>query len=333
MDVLVIGGSRFMGRQLAARLVAHGVRTTLLNRGTHDDGLGASVTRLVADRTDERFDRALAGRRFDAVIDFAGYTGDDLTRAVRVLEGRVGHYLFVSTGQVYLVREGCPSPSREEDADGPLIAQPEDALDREEHAYGVGKREAEAVLARAHHESGFPATCVRIPMVHGPGDPHRRIERVIARVLDGGPVLAPRAHATVRHVHAPTIASMLVSMIGARRTIGRAYNVAPSEPTTVGAFLGRIVRHLGSDAPVVPVDDVMLARYGLRAEDVCPIGGRWMSVLDPTRAVRELGLVHPPADAWLPGVIDAVIATMGREPLAELAHRDRERALLAQLRP
>ncbi|UJR86518.1 NAD-dependent epimerase/dehydratase family protein [Sandaracinus amylolyticus] len=266
------------------------------------------------------------------MIDFAGYTADDLARAVRVLSGRVGHYLFVSTGQVYLVREGCPSPSREEDADGPLVAPPEHPFDREEYEYGIGKREAEGVLARAHQDTGFPATCVRIPMVHGPNDPHRRIERVIARVLDGGPVLAPRPHATVRHVHGPTIASMLVSMIGVRRMMGRAFNVAPSEPTTVCAFLERIVRHLGSDAPVVPVDDAVLASSGLRAEDVCPIGGRWMSVLDPARAVRELGLVHPPADVWLPGVIDAVLATMGREPLPDLAHRDRERAVAAARR-
>lgn len=314
-----------MGRQLAARLVAAGARTTLLNRGGHDDGLGERVERLIADRGTDAFDAALAGRSFDAVVDFAGYQGHELERAVRVLEGRIGHYVFVSTGQVYLVREGAPSPAREEDVEGPLVPEPDHPIDREGWAYGVGKREAEAVLARAFDEKRFPATRVRIPMVHGPSDPYRRVERVIARVLDGGPVLAPRASAVVRHVHGPTVASLLVSMLGDPRTVGEAWNLAPAEPTTVRGFLQRIARHLGSEARVVPVDDAALAREGLRAEDVCPIGGRWMSVLDPSRAARRLGLTHPPVDEWLPGVVDSVLAAPVAEPLADLAHRERER--------
>ena len=189
MDVLVIGGSRFVGRQLAHRLVMRGDRVTLLNRGTLDDGLGDDVERLVADRTTDAFDRALVGRRFDAAIDFAAYDASHVERAVRVLDGRVGHYVFVSSGQVYLVREGCPKPSREEDAEGPAVAAPADSRYRAGWEYGIGKREAEAVLARAFERTAFPATRLRIPVVHGPGDPQKRIAEVVERLRRDRPMV------------------------------------------------------------------------------------------------------------------------------------------------
>ncbi|HEX7840074.1 MAG TPA: hypothetical protein VF469_21505, partial [Kofleriaceae bacterium] len=117
MNVLVIGGNRFMGLGLVWRLVCGGHRVTLLNRGHLSDPFGDRVERIRADRSSDAFDAALGGRTFDRVVDFAGFSADDAARAVRVLAGRVGHLVFLSTGQVYLVREGCPVPSREDDYD------------------------------------------------------------------------------------------------------------------------------------------------------------------------------------------------------------------------
>lgn len=310
VDVLVIGGSRFVGRQLAHRLVLRGDRVTLLNRGRHDDGLGDRAERLVADRTTDAFDHALAGRRFDAAIDFSAYVAGDVERAARVLDGKIGHYVFVGTGQVYLVREGASSssPCREDDADGPACARPDDPRDHEGWAYGIGKREAEGVLARAFEERGFPATRLRIPMVHGPGDPYRRIGRILERLREGDVVRVPSAGALVRHVHGPSIASIFAALLGDARTIGRVFNVAPAESTTVLGFFERVAHHVGARAALEPIDDAALAREGLRAEDLSPIGGRWMSLLDPTRARDELGVEHPALGDWLPGVIDAAIA-------------------------
>jgi nucleoside-diphosphate-sugar epimerase len=113
--VLVIGGTRFMGYHLAWRLIAAGHEVTLLNRGTHPDPFGGRVERLRADRTTPEFATVLAGRSFDAAVDFAAFQRADAEGVVRVLDGRVGHYVMISTGQVYLVRTDPPVPSREED--------------------------------------------------------------------------------------------------------------------------------------------------------------------------------------------------------------------------
>ena len=126
MHVLLIGGNRFVGRLLTWRLLAGGHRVTLLNRGHLADPFGDRVERLRCDRTSPELERLLSGRSFDAVVDLAAFTGDDGRRAAALFQGRTGHYVMISTGQVYLVREGCPRPAREEDYDGPVMARPAD---------------------------------------------------------------------------------------------------------------------------------------------------------------------------------------------------------------
>ncbi|HEX4477469.1 MAG TPA: NAD-dependent epimerase/dehydratase family protein, partial [Polyangiaceae bacterium] len=75
MEVLVIGGNRFVGRSLVLALLFRRHRVSVLNRGARATPSG--VEHLVADRATDAFDAALAGRRFDAVVDFAAFTGDD----------------------------------------------------------------------------------------------------------------------------------------------------------------------------------------------------------------------------------------------------------------
>src|SRR6476469_4967927 len=103
MRTLIIGGTRFVGSLLTWRLLAAGHQVTHFNRGTLADPFGDRIERLRGDRTSEDFPRLLGGRSFDAVVDTAAFTGQDARRAVEVLHGRIGHYLFLSTGQVYLV--------------------------------------------------------------------------------------------------------------------------------------------------------------------------------------------------------------------------------------
>src|SRR5262245_29228110 len=120
MNVLVIGGNRFMGRALIWRLLHARHSVPVLNRGNLTDPFGDRVERIRVDRASDDFEVRLAGTAFDRVVDFACFTADDASRAVRAFAGRTGHYVLISTGQVYLVREDCPRPSREDDYDGPV---------------------------------------------------------------------------------------------------------------------------------------------------------------------------------------------------------------------
>jgi nucleoside-diphosphate-sugar epimerase len=332
VHVLVVGGTRFVGSLLAWRLVARGDRVTLLNRGTLPDPFGGRVERLRGDRTTGDLERLLQGRRFDAVVDLAAYQGPDVERVATLLGERAGHYLLVSSGQVYLVRQGAPRPAREEDYAGPIVPEPAGEPDLGEWRYGVGKRDCEDALAAAHARDGFPGTSVRIPMVNGERDYFRRIERYLWRLLDGGPVLLPGGGAErARHVYGGEVARFLAGLLGRPETFGRAYNLAQEEAPTVAELVERLRAITGSRSALVPVQPARLAAAGLDPMALSPFSTPWMSFLDPSRARAELGFRHAPLDACLGAIVASFLAHPPAAAPPGLERRADELALAAAL--
>ena len=297
-SVLVIGGTRFMGRFLAARLVAKGDRVTLFNRGTRPDPFGDRVERLVGDRVASDFERLVEGRRFDAVVDMIGYVRRDVERAIDTFAGRVGHYLFVSSGQVYLVRENPRVPSREEDYDGPVMARP-DGTDGPQWDYGAGKRGCEDALIAARDR--LPSTRLRLPIVNGPGDDQRRMETYVRGILAGRPLRAAFLDRRVRHVDALEVARTIDALIGDRRVQGEALNQTQDETPTLRELLTMIGDEVDA-RPEIVEDDAATS-------DVSPFSTRWMSFLDPTK-IRALGIGHAPLATTIARTVGHVLATL-----------------------
>ena len=315
MKVLLIGGNRFLGHELALRLRAASHAVTLFNRGTLADALSDRVERLRGDRTSADFERVLGGRRFDAVVDFAAFDGDDGRRAAALFQGQVGHYVAISTGQVYLVRQGCPRPARESDYDGPLIDEPQTQYDRGQWTYGVKKRALEDELRAAWEQRRFPATRLRIPMVNGERDHFRRIERYLWRMLDGGPILLPGGGARVtRHVYSGAVVKAILGLLGREASFGRAYNLAQDETPSLRELLATLARLVGAPAPLVEIDAESVRKAGLDPLVLSPFGGEWMSFVDPSLAKAELGFRHEPLASYLDKIVTSFLAHPPADP-------------------
>ncbi|MBI1815517.1 MAG: NAD-dependent epimerase/dehydratase family protein [Deltaproteobacteria bacterium] len=337
MHILIIGGTRFVGYQLVWRLLAAGQRVTILNRGRTPDPFGNhergnSIERLVADRTTPDFARVLAGRRFDAVVDFAAYTAADARGAVAALNGRVEHYVFISSGQVYLVRAGCPWPAREADYDGALIPDPTN--DEEDHAnwvYGVEKRAAEDVLANAWASARFPATRLRIPMVNGERDHFRRTESYLWRLLDGGPIILPDGGTRpMRHVYSGAVVQAIGALLGNAATFGEAYNLSQDETPTLAEMVSVLAELLGARARVVAVPSDAIRAAGLTPAAISPFSDPWMSQLDASKAKTALGFQHEPWRSYLDKIVACFINHPPTAPPENYAQREQERVLAAR---
>ena len=125
MRALIIGGTRNLGPSIVQALLEQGYEIAVFNRGQTPDDLPQEVERLRGDRSDPaQLRRAIGGRDFDLVVDTTLYTGVDAEAAVDVLSGRAGRYIFLSTGQVYLVRVGAQRPYKEDDYPGEVMAEP-----------------------------------------------------------------------------------------------------------------------------------------------------------------------------------------------------------------
>jgi len=331
MNVLIIGGTRFVGHFLVWRLLAQGHRVTLLHRGLTLDSFGARVERLHADRTTPDFARHLAHRRFEACVDFAAYTPSDAQGVVDTLTGQVGHYVFISTGQVYLVREGCPRPARETDAEGPVMARPTEATERDEWDYGMGKRGCEEILAQAHATSGFPCTLLRIPMVNGERDHFRRLESYLWRMLDGGPLLLPNGGLEAcRHVYGRDVARATADLLGNPRTFGQAYNLCSEETLPTREVLARLARVAGVEPHFVEIPTEALHAQGLPVKAISPFSQKWMSLLEPEKAKQALGFQATPLDTQLECIVGHLLANFPSVPPDNYQHRPTERALAAK---
>src|SRR5215218_6043176 len=98
MRILILGGTVFLGRHVAAAALARGHGLTLFNRGRTNPDLFPEAEKLRGDRDGDL--GALAGRSFDAVVDTSGYVPRIVRRTLDAL-GDVGHYTFVSSISVY----------------------------------------------------------------------------------------------------------------------------------------------------------------------------------------------------------------------------------------
>jgi nucleoside-diphosphate-sugar epimerase len=306
VDVLVIGGTRNLGPGLVERLVQAGDRVTVFNRGVTPAALPPGVERVFGDRGDaEQLRRALGTRDFDAVVDTTLYTGGEARTAVRVFGGRVGHYVVLSTGQVYLVGDPVPPrPFREEDYDRPVMPEPPaDGPDHEAWTYGAWKRDAEDVFRAAHASSGFPFTALRLPMVNGERDHYGRIHGYLLRLLDGGPIVLPDdAGLPVRHVYAGDVVGAIDRVIRSGLGKGRAFNVGQDETQTVEEFLAMLAGIAGRELRIARVPRHVLEREGL-IRACSPFSSRWMSSLDNRRGKQELGLRYTPVAEYVRRIV------------------------------
>lgn len=320
MNVLIIGGNRFVGYLLVWRLLARRDRVTIINRGSIPDPFGDRVERFKGDRNGPELATLLAqsAERFDAVVDFAAFERSEIEKIVAQLRtpaSKKPHYVFISTGQVYLVRQGAQFPAKESDYDGPLVEKPSTEPDLTQWTYGAGKRGCEDALFEAAAKHDFTFTTFRIPMVNGARDHFRRLEGYLYRLLDGGPLVLPGGGAhRVRHVYGTDVACAIAEVLTRQNAFGKAYNLSQDEQPTLTEVLEMLARHLGSTLRTVDVPRDEVIGAGLEPSGISPFSGLWMSKLDPALAKSELGFAHCPVDQYLRAVVESFLANPPAEP-------------------
>lgn len=316
-NILIIGGTRNMGYFLTQRLADSGHRVTILNRGMSEDDLPETIYRLRADRTDpQQMKRALMGKSFDVVVDFVMYRQHEAEVIINLLGGAIDHYIMISTGQVYLVREGISRPFTEDSFEGRIQPPPKaNTFAYEEWSYGINKRQAEEALIKAHQEQGFPYTTLRLPMVNSERDSFRRLYSYIIRLKDGGPILIPETPTyPLRHIYGKDVVRVIENLINDKQSVGRAFNISQEETVSIDEFLGILGEHMGITPNIVRAKRSILEANGF-LPDCSPFSERWMSELDNTRSKEELGVTYTPLYDYLGKLVEHYTTTKIAKPV------------------
>jgi 2'-hydroxyisoflavone reductase len=222
MRVLMIGGTRFVGRHITQAALAAGHEVTLVHRGRSGADLFPDATHLHADR--DRDLSVLAGTRWDATIDVNAYLPGQVTALAQALGGNGGQYVYISTVSVYK-----PPQQPEYSEDSPLWTLPAGQVPEvvDNQTYGPLK----VLCEQAALEHFGPSTLIIRPTyVIGPHDYTGRFTYWVQRIARGGEVLAPgHPDRAIQLIDARDQAAFVVASVGAGLA-GAFHTVGPSMP-------------------------------------------------------------------------------------------------------
>jgi 2'-hydroxyisoflavone reductase len=323
MKLLIVGGTRFVGRHIAQQALAQGHALTLFHRGRSGPDLFPHAEHRTGDRDDDL--SALAGGTWDAVIDTCAYVPRQVRTLAAALRGRVGHHTLISTISVYAPGQaGC-----DEDAPRAVLADPAtETVDGS--TYGGLKALCEDAL---RDEVAGPRCIVRPGLIVGPHDPTERFTWWVRRMQRGGEVLAPGDPQTpVQLIDVRDLAAFILGLAvagtgGTFNAVGPAGGVGLTMQGLLDAGLSAAPSH-NAGAPVTlrwVCEDFLLER-GVRPWTDLPLwldrdnAGMATTRIDRATAAglrtRSLAETWTDTAAWAAGVppaSQAVGLTPGRE--------------------
>ena len=204
MKILVMGGTRFVGRPLVARLQAQGHALTLFTRGKNSVPTG--VEHLCGDRSSDEGLSALQGRSFDVIVDSSGRKQEDSSRVVAITGAPSHRFVYVSSAGVYADSEHWPLDE----------SSPTDPESR--HA---GKADTEAWLRK----EGIQFTSFRPTYIYGPGN-YNPVERwFFDRIVHNRAIPLPGDGSTITQLgHVEDLAEAMARCIEVDAAANRIYN-------------------------------------------------------------------------------------------------------------
>lgn len=255
MRILVIGGTRFVGRHIVESALRQGHEVTVFHRGGSGTDVLPTAEHLLGNRHHDL--GLLMGREWDATIDVCAYVPREVEELAAALNGRGGRHLLISTVSVY-----APPP-------GPGLTESSELIELDDptteevtgDTYGGLKVLCERAAAKAY---GPELLVVRPTYVIGPHDHTWRFPTWVRRIAAGGDVLCPGpADIPMQVIDSRDQGEFVVHLV--ERGGGGTYHTAtPRPPFSMGDLLEETVRAVGPPGTVLRwVDGDALVAEGL----------------------------------------------------------------------
>lgn len=238
MRILIMGGTRFIGVYLTKILVERGHEVVLFNRGNHPAPV-EGVSQIQGDRKDAgQLKEKLSAENFDAIFDNNGRELSDTQPLVEIFNGKIKHFVYVSSAGVYL--KSPEMPHREGD--------PLDPNSRHK-----GKHHTEAYLEK----SGIPWTSIRPVYIYGPQNYNDLEAWFFDRITRNRPIPIPGDGKYLTQLgHVRDLALAMASVLGNETAVGKIYNISGDRYVTFDGLARVCAVAAGKSA-----EDVELVHY------------------------------------------------------------------------
>jgi len=284
MDVLIIGGTRFLGLHLTEALLHGNQNVTLFNRGTRRNQFPfyEDVEWIIGDRHDEEnFKAAFKDRYFDVVIDTCAYFPEDVELVVEVFRNNIGKYIFTSSMAVARTKEYderivLPIPNRR-------------LFDTIAHyPYAYNKSLIEEYLVDQFDKTGFPFVSLRPTEINGPGE--IREWYYIDRIQHGRQkILIPGSGENLfQPIYIEDIVQAFLLAIVKENAVGECYNLAGDEIISLNDFIKLIAEVLGERVKIINMP-YQVFRKLVPTKYFFPFCHKHSFIVDLSKTKNELG--------------------------------------------
>lgn len=275
LNLLILGGTGFLGQHLVQAALDRGHNVTIFNRGKTAPGLFPNVETLIGDRDGDL--SALNGRTWDAVIDTSAWKPNEVEASASLLAPNVKHYTFISSISAY------------KDSSVPGMDESAPVYESGFMHFGLGK-----ALCEKAAESAMPGRVLNIRpgLIVGPGDNSDRFTYWVERMDSGGKVLVPDCpDRKVQFIDARDLAKWTIKAVEDGQT--GVFN-AVGEPLTMGEVLEecRNSAGAGKSAPQ-PVNEEWLQKQGVNYYSDLPLWLPYDESVSSARA-QSSGLTFRP---------------------------------------
>jgi 2'-hydroxyisoflavone reductase len=262
MNILIVGGTRFLGKALVEAAAERGHTISLFNRRQTNPDWFPKIEKLQGDRNQDL--SAMIGRRWDAVIDTCAYLPRQVLYLLEVIGRGIDHYTFISSISVYA---DFSQPGLNEDSPVATISDPaiEEITDE---TYGALK-----VLCEQAAENALPGRVLtlRPGLIVGPFDPTDRFTYWPVRVARGGEILVPDSEVwNTQIIDVRDLAEWNINLVEQGAT-GIFNATGPAQPLTFGRLLKISQDVTQSDARLIWASPQFLLDRGIKPWSDLPL--------------------------------------------------------------
>lgn len=258
MKILVLGGSRFLGRAFVEEALSQNHEITIFNRGSQNAGL-KDIEMITGDRFGDLSE--LKNRYWDTVLDTSGFIPYTVKNTTELLMDRVTHYTFISSISVY--QDWVPENLDETYPVLDMSTEKADELSKDVNGpiyeyYGHFKALCEKIA-----EKNMPGRVlnVRAGQLIGPNDYTDRVPYWVHRVAKGGKLLVPgNANRRVQVIDNKDLSQWMLKMMTSNTT-GTFNATGPYDSLNMNQFIESCIRVTGSDAEIVWADEEFLLEH------------------------------------------------------------------------
>jgi nucleoside-diphosphate-sugar epimerase len=287
MKYLIIGGTGLISTPMSRFLLAQGEDVTLFNRGQHEMRFPQGVKVILGDRTrfTEFENQIHEAGIFDFVIDMVCFRPEEAESAVRTFKGRINHYVFCSTVDVY-GKPGFKLPYKE---DEPRLALTD---------YGKNKVLCENIFMAAHNQKDFNTTIIRPAATYGEGGTIIHTfgwkTTYLDRLRKGKPiVVSGDGNSLWVMCHVDDCARAHLAACGNPEAAGNAYHVTGEEWMTWNQYHQQVALAMNAPEPqLIHIPAEILYRLAPKQSSITYNNFQYSNIFDNSAAKRDLHFAY-----------------------------------------